>query len=145
MHDSDHMARAEALASLDHPNIGHIHGIVDSADSHTLVLALIEGPTLADRIEAGPIRLDEIMSIRNLAVKSSLGNGAYLRLFDLARRPYCRFGKLCFQVDRVGLSQAQTCRRAKFHRASIDHLHVALDGAYCAAFCLSAPTREMSV
>jgi serine/threonine protein kinase len=36
---------AEVLASLDHPNIGHIHGIVDSEDSRGLVLALIEGPT----------------------------------------------------------------------------------------------------
>src|SRR6266576_2151079 len=57
--DPERLARfereAKVLASLDHPNIGHIHGIVDSEDSRGLVLALIEGPTLADRIEAGPI------------------------------------------------------------------------------------------
>jgi serine/threonine protein kinase/Tol biopolymer transport system component len=67
LRDSDRMARfqreAEVLASLDHPNIGHIHGIVDSEDSRGLVLALIEGPTLADRIESGPIRLDEAIAI----------------------------------------------------------------------------------
>jgi hypothetical protein len=60
LRDPERMARfqreAEVLASLDHPNIGHIHGIVDSEDSRALVLALIEGPTLADRIEAGPLR-----------------------------------------------------------------------------------------
>src|ERR1700686_201609 len=65
--DPERMARfqreAQVLASLDHPNIGHIHGIVDSEDSRGLVLALIEGPTLADRIEAGPIPLDEAISI----------------------------------------------------------------------------------
>src|SRR5712671_1702292 len=57
LRDPERMARfqreAEVLASLDHPNIGPIHGIVDSEDSRALVLALIEGPTLADRIAAG--------------------------------------------------------------------------------------------
>ena len=65
--DHDRMARfqreAEVLASLDHPNIGPIHGMVDSADSRALVLALIEGPTLADRIAAGPLREEEAISI----------------------------------------------------------------------------------
>src|SRR5271154_5363470 len=63
LRDPERMARfqreAEVLASLDHPNIGHIYGIVDSGDSRGLVLALIEGPTLGDRIEAGPLTLDE--------------------------------------------------------------------------------------
>jgi eukaryotic-like serine/threonine-protein kinase len=67
VHDLDRMARfqreVEVLASLDHPNVGHIPGIVDSEDSRGLVLALIEGPTLADRIEAGPIPLDEAVGI----------------------------------------------------------------------------------
>ncbi len=45
LRDPDRMARfqreAQVLASLDHPNIGHIYGLVDSADSSGLVLALI--------------------------------------------------------------------------------------------------------
>jgi serine/threonine protein kinase len=40
---------AEVLASLDHTNIGPIYGIIDSEDSRGLVLALIEGPPVADR------------------------------------------------------------------------------------------------
>src|SRR5579863_3091544 len=67
LRDHERMGRfqreAEVLASLDHPNIGHIHGIVDSEDSRTLVLALIEGPTLEDRIAAGPLPLDEAVAI----------------------------------------------------------------------------------
>jgi len=67
LRDEDRMARfqreAEVLASLDHPNIGHIHGIVASEDSRGLVLALIEGPTLADRIEARRIPVDEAVAI----------------------------------------------------------------------------------
>jgi serine/threonine protein kinase len=67
LRDHERMARfqreAEVLASLDHPNIGLIHGIVDSEHSRALVLALIEGPTLADRIEAGPLPLEEAVTI----------------------------------------------------------------------------------
>ncbi|MGD1090592.1 MAG: protein kinase, partial [Bryobacteraceae bacterium] len=67
LRDPERMARfqreAEVLASLDHTNIGPIYGIIDSEDSHRLVLALIEGPTLADRIEAGPIPLEETLAI----------------------------------------------------------------------------------
>lgn len=67
LRDSERMARfqreAQVLASLDHPNIGHIYGIVGSDDARGLVLALIEGPTLADRLRAGPVPLDEAMAI----------------------------------------------------------------------------------
>src|SRR5713101_6564813 len=59
LRDTDRVARfqreAEVLASLDHPSIGPIHGIVASEDSRALVLAFIEGPTLADRLDAGPL------------------------------------------------------------------------------------------
>src|ERR1700676_5280882 len=54
---------AEVLASLDHPNIGHIYGIVESNGSRALVLALIEGPTLEDHIAAGPISIEEAVAI----------------------------------------------------------------------------------
>src|SRR6266849_2779342 len=65
--DPERMARfqreAEVLASLDHPNIGPIHGMVESEDSRALVLALIEGPTLADHIGAGPLAQAEALAI----------------------------------------------------------------------------------
>ena len=67
LRDPERMARfqreAEVLASLDHPNIGPIYGIVDSEDSRGLVLALIEGPTLANQIAQGPLPLDDALSI----------------------------------------------------------------------------------
>src|SRR5713101_6977771 len=67
LRDPARMARfqreAEVLASLDHPNIGPIYGIVDSEESRGLVLALIEGPTLADQIAIGPLPLDDALSI----------------------------------------------------------------------------------
>jgi len=65
--DPDRLARfkreAQILAVLDHPNIGAIYGLEDSTDVAALVLQLVEGPTLADRIEAGPISIDEALSI----------------------------------------------------------------------------------
>ena len=56
---------AKVLASLNHPNIGSIYGIEDDeADGViALVLELIEGPTLADRIAQGPIPIDAALPI----------------------------------------------------------------------------------
>src|SRR5712692_1336653 len=74
LRDPERMARfqreAEVLASLDHPNIGPIYGLVDSPDSRALVLALIEGPTLADRIEAGPLPQDEAVAIAKQIIEA---------------------------------------------------------------------------
>ena len=54
--DADRMARfareAQVLASLNHPNIAVIHGLEDRA----IVMELVEGPTLADRLRAGHCR-----------------------------------------------------------------------------------------
>src|SRR5712691_7083025 len=61
--DPDRLARfereARLMASLDHPNIGVIYGLEESNNMRALVLALIEGPTLADRIATGPVPLEE--------------------------------------------------------------------------------------
>jgi len=54
---------AQVLASLNHPHIGAIYGVEDIGESGALVLELIDGPTLADRIARGPIPLDEAIAI----------------------------------------------------------------------------------
>jgi len=65
--DSERLARfsreAQVLAALNHPNIAHIHGFEDSSGVPALVMELVEGPTLADRIAKGPIPLDDALSI----------------------------------------------------------------------------------
>ena len=61
---------AEVLASLDHPNIGPIYGIVESAGARALVLALVEGPTLADQIAAGPIAWEEALAIARQIIEA---------------------------------------------------------------------------
>jgi serine/threonine-protein kinase len=54
---------AQVLASLNHPHIGAIYGVEDVGESGALVLELVHGPTLADRIARGPIPLDEAIPI----------------------------------------------------------------------------------
>ena len=65
--DPDRLARfqreAQVLASLNHPNIAAIHGLEESEGVRALVLELVEGPTLADRIAKGPIPVDEALPI----------------------------------------------------------------------------------
>ena len=65
--DLDRAARfqreARVLATLNHPNIGHIYGLEDSGAPHALVLELVEGPTLAQRIAEGPIAFDDALPI----------------------------------------------------------------------------------
>ena len=65
--DPDRLARfhreAQVLASLNHPNIAQIYGFEDSGATHALVMELVDGPTLADRIEQGPIPLAEALAI----------------------------------------------------------------------------------
>jgi serine/threonine-protein kinase len=60
---------AQVLASLNHPNIAGIYGLEESDGVYALVLELVEGPTLADRLARGPIPMDEALSIaRQIAV-----------------------------------------------------------------------------
>jgi serine/threonine protein kinase len=51
------------LAALNHPNIAHIHGFEDSGDVHALVMELVDGPTLAERIARGPMPWNEALPI----------------------------------------------------------------------------------
>ena len=56
---------AELLASLNHPNIAQIHGIEEDGGTRALVLELVDGLTLEERIARGPIPLDEALAIAN--------------------------------------------------------------------------------
>ena len=54
---------AEVLASLNHPQIAAIYGFEDADGVKALVLELVDGPTLADRIAQGPVPIDEALPI----------------------------------------------------------------------------------
>ena len=65
--DSERLARfqreAEVLASLNHPNIAGIHGLAETDGIKALVMELVEGEDLADRIARGAIPMDEALPI----------------------------------------------------------------------------------
>ena len=65
--DADRVSRfqreAEALASLNHPNIAGIYDLAEAEGTRFLVLELVEGDTLADRIARGPIPVEEALGI----------------------------------------------------------------------------------
>jgi len=66
-HDAERLARfdreARTLAALNHPHIAQVHGLEDSNGTLALVMELVEGPTLADRIAEGPLPFDEALPI----------------------------------------------------------------------------------
>src|SRR5712691_3036621 len=66
-HDNDRVARfereARVLASLNHSNIAAIHGLEESGERKFLVMELVEGETLAERIKRGQIPVDESLGI----------------------------------------------------------------------------------
>src|ERR1700756_1313573 len=66
-HDTERVARfqreARVLASLNHPNIAAIHGVEEIDTRHFLVMELVPGETLADRIKRGAIPIEEALPI----------------------------------------------------------------------------------
>ena len=84
--DPDRLARfereAKVLASLNHPNIGSIYGLEEADGVKALVLELIDGPTLADRIRQGPIPIDQALPIAKQiaeALEAAHGQGVIHR------------------------------------------------------------------
>src|SRR5215471_19743984 len=65
--DTDRISRfqreAEVLASLNHPNIGGIYDLQEAEGSRFLVLELVDGETLAERIARGPLPVEEALRI----------------------------------------------------------------------------------
>ena len=54
---------ARLLATLNHPNIGSIYGLEEANGLSALVLELVEGPTLADRLRQGPMKISEALAV----------------------------------------------------------------------------------
>ena len=65
--DPDRRARfereAQVLAALDHPNIAVVFGVEDADGAPVIVMELVEGPTLAERLASGPMPVDEALAV----------------------------------------------------------------------------------
>jgi serine/threonine-protein kinase len=74
INDPDRLARfrreAQLLAALNHSNIAHVHGLEDAGGHPALIMELVEGRTLADRLAAGPMPLDEALPIARQIVEA---------------------------------------------------------------------------
>jgi Tol biopolymer transport system component len=109
--DSDRMARfgreAQVLASLNHPSIAGIFQLEHDADRHFLVMELVEGETLAERIKRGRIPLDEAMSIAlqiSEALEAAHDRGIVHRDLKPANINFTESGKI--KVLDFGLAKA---------------------------------------
>src|SRR5262245_7657689 len=67
LHDPDRVARfrreAQVLASLNHPHIAAIYGLEEANGTQFLVLELVEGGTVADRLKSGPLPVEEALTV----------------------------------------------------------------------------------
>jgi serine/threonine-protein kinase len=74
VHDPDRVTRfrreAQVLASLNHPHIAAIYGLEEANGSQFLILELVEGETLAERLKAGPLPLDEALAVARQIVEA---------------------------------------------------------------------------
>ena len=65
--DPERLARfqreAKVLASLNHPNIAAIYGVEEADGKRFLILELVEGDTLAERLSKGPLSLEEALDV----------------------------------------------------------------------------------
>jgi hypothetical protein len=72
--DSERLARfkreAHLLASLNHPNIAAVYGLEDAGSTPAIVMELVEGPTLAERLERQPLAMDEALAIAGQLVSA---------------------------------------------------------------------------
>jgi Tol biopolymer transport system component len=72
--DPERLARfereARMLATLNHPNVGTIHGVEEGDGSRALVLELVEGETLAERISRGPLPVAEALTVARQIVEA---------------------------------------------------------------------------
>jgi len=96
-HDPDRLARfsreAQALASLNHPRIAQIYGLEEVESRTALVLELVEGPTLADRLLRGPLPLDEALAIATQIAEASFEGST---------------SQICVALGCIALSKATT-------------------------------------
>src|SRR5437870_166214 len=61
---------AQLLASLNHPNIAHVYGLEQIGAGACIVMELVEGETLADRLEKGPVPAEDAAAIAKQIVEA---------------------------------------------------------------------------
>jgi len=88
---------AQVLAALNHPNIAHIHGLEESGGIRALVMELVEGEDLSQRIARGALPLDEALPIaRQIAEALDAGARAGDHPSRSQAREHSRCGRMAW-------------------------------------------------
>jgi len=124
--DTDRVARfqreAKLLASLNHPNIAAIYGLEESEGTSYLVLELVEGETLADRIKRGPIPVEDslklVLQIAEALEAARTASGLPVLLRPAGGPAILGFARLCSG----GLARWET-DRLQHYRWALSALH----------------------
>ena len=150
--DTDRCARfrreAELLATLNHPHIAAVYGLEEAGDLTALVLELVEGPTLADRLTEGAVPLDEALAIARQiaeALEAAHEKGIIhrdLKPANIKVRPdgtvkVLDFG-LAKSLEPTGVpsilselvDRAESCAHARRHDSGHPRVHVTRAGAW---------------
>jgi serine/threonine protein kinase len=133
---------ARVLAALNHPNIAAIYDFEHSAGAWALVLELVEGPTLADRIEHGPIRSDDAIPIASqigAAVEYAHENGVVHRDLKPANIKVRADGTV--KVLDFGLATMLEARPANDRGSSESGGTPSSDGAVCGTPAYMSPEQ----
>jgi serine/threonine protein kinase len=109
--DADRVSRfqreAEVLASLNHPNIAHIYGLEESGGTRCIVMELVGGETLQERLKRGPVPIDEVLPLAKQlaeALEAAHEKGVIHRDLKPANLKYSSDGQL--KVLDFGLAKA---------------------------------------
>jgi serine/threonine protein kinase len=123
--DPDRLARfqreAELLATLNHPNIAAIYGLEDAAGSSALVLELVEGETLAERIARSPLPQDDAVSVARQivdALEAAHEKGVIHRDLKPTSKSRQRAKSRCSTSAWRRCSSTKSRRRSKFQPAA---------------------------
>src|SRR5499427_6213182 len=122
-HDTERVARfqreARVLASLNHPNIAAIHGLEEIDSRHFLVIELVPGETLAERIKRGAIPIEEALPIAKQiaeALEEAHEKGIIHRDLKPANIKVTPDGKI--KVLDFGLAKAYDCEPSDISRSN---------------------------
>src|SRR6516165_9267098 len=109
--DADRVTRfqreAEVLASLNHPNIAHIYGLEESGGTRCIVMELVGGETLQERLKRGPVPIDEVLPLAKQlaeALEAAHEKGVIHRDLKPANLKYSSDGQI--KVLDFGLAKA---------------------------------------
>jgi serine/threonine protein kinase len=132
--DAERIARfrreAEVLASLNHPHIAAIHHLEEFGENQLLILELVEGETLADRISRGPIPVDESLVIAKQiaeALEAAHEKGVIHRDLKPANIKLTDEGKV--KVLDFGLAKAFAADTPDVHRSNSPTISMAATNA----------------